>query len=299
MRRSQQVTLALALCLATAMALGACNGTTVTVSAPTPVPSATHAASPTATPVPTCAQLVSGAGSASAGSSFTDVTFPSGSISTTPALHLSGTGLWTIYLLNACAPNTTAAAVRSFYSSQLTAQGWTYAPTLPFDGGYQQACGDAYCWGKDAAPRYVGLEVPTDHPGGSVTFTLRLFVPPSIPGCLNNGPFSPPYQSFYPQYSSLPLPPLTLFGPGDGSGGLTSNTMCSAGTMDAVNSFFTNELTKHGWHQGSFTPPSGQPACGGPSPFKGWISPDGKHVAAWTATGGSAAANGWFLQYCV
>ncbi len=285
--------------LALAAIVAGC-GQTVTVvnNGPTATIPATTQPSTSPTPIPTCATLVPGSGPASAGSSFSDVSFPTGSVGTAPALHASGTGRWTISLMQACAPNTTASFVRSFYAGQLPALGWAYSPTLPFDGGYQAPCGDAYCWAKGTASRYVGLEFPTDHAGGFVTFQLRLFIPPPTPNC-SGGPFQPPpYKSFASNDSSLPLPPLTVYGAGDGSGALLSNTMCSAGTADSVNSFYTTELPKLGWHQGSFPPHAPPEDCGGPGSYSGWISPDGKAVMSWSATGGGVPATGWNLSVC-
>ncbi|HKD77720.1 MAG TPA: hypothetical protein VKB76_19595, partial [Ktedonobacterales bacterium] len=174
---------------------------------------------PTTPPHPTsCTSLIGSSATASAGSHFTDVAFPASSLSTGLTLHRSGTGIWSIYLMNACTPGSSASAVRSFFASQLPASGWATSATLPFDGGFQAPCGDPYCWAKDTAPRYVGLEAVTDAGGGFVTYTLRLFIPPTAPASCYTSMFAnPPYHSTWWQDAAIPVPPLSInSGPGDG-----------------------------------------------------------------------------------
>ncbi len=211
----------------------------------------------TTPPNPTsCASLIGSSAAASAGSHFTDVAFPSGSVSTSPALHLSGTGLWSIYLMNACTPNSTANAVRSFFASQLPSSGWAISATLPFDGGYQAPCGDPYCWAKDTAPRYVGLESVTDAGNGFVTYRLRLFIPPAAPASCYTSMFAnPPYQSFWWDDTAIPVPPLSInAGPGETIPGPPArgfSYVCSAGTMSSIQLFMQTELTRLGYHVGT------------------------------------------------
>ncbi len=256
----------------------------------------------TSTAPATCASLVPGGSAASGGSSFTDIVYPTGAIATGLVLHHSGTGQWTIYLQNACAPGTTASAVRAFYATQLPAHGWAYTPTLPFDGSYQAPCGDAYCWGKDAAPRYVGLEGAIDAGGGNVTFTLRLFVPPPAPNCSAGdtlGIYSgKTYQSTWDE-AHVPLPPLTLYGIGDGYSNSTSSHdtvvgMCSAGNAASVNTFFNTELPRVGYTHGS-PPVAIATACMVTSPV--WYK--GNTMFSWTVVGGTVP-NGiiWQMSEC-
>src|SRR5579872_6771663 len=207
-----------------AIALLACGSTgTVNLQATnTPASGSTPSSSPTAigaTNTPglpaTCATLLPGAGSATAGSHFADVTFPANSVSTTIALHSSGTGQWSIYTFNVCSPNNTAAAVRTFFAAQLPAHSWAQSPTLPFNGSYQAPCGDPYCWAKDTAPRYVGLENVTDAGNNNVTYRIRLFIPPPSPQCPSPflGP-SGPFDTWMVSSSvGVPAPPLAEHGP--------------------------------------------------------------------------------------
>jgi hypothetical protein len=178
-------------------------------------------------------------------------------------LHSSGTGLWSIYQLNACTPSSTASAVRSFFASQLPGHGWATSPTLPFDGGYQAPCGDPYCWAKDTAPRYVGLEAVTDAGSGFVTYRLRLFIPPSAPASCYTSMFAnPPYHSTWWQDSAIPVPPLSInSGPGDGysvSGHSHQfSYICSAGTGSSIALFMQTELAHLGYHTGTLPCTSG------------------------------------------
>jgi len=233
-----------------------------------------------------------------AGPGFSDVPFPANSLSTTLVLHSTGTGLFTIYLFQVCSPNTTKSGIQSFFSGQMVAKGWVYSPTLPFDGGYQAPCGDPYCWTSGApmaAPRYVGLENVTAIGNGLVTYQMRLFVPPTMPIC----PHFTTFTTFVPQHKEVPLPPETVIEPGDASGVLVSNGMCSAGTAASIDLFMNTELGKLGWHQGTFNPGGGATFnCGGP--FKGWISPDNSHAVGWNTANGAAVVNGWqwSLQTC-
>jgi hypothetical protein len=281
----------------------ACNGTsgTATINSATPVPATNTPVvpTPTHTNATQCSGVAGFAGAiqAQAGMAFHDIPFPTNSISTVPALHSTGTGLFTIYLEQVCSPNTDANAVRAFFSAQMIANGWVQSPTLPFDGGYQAPCGDPYCWTYNAqAPRYVGLEKVTDLGNNLVSYQLRTFVPPPYPTCYAA---LTPYTLFLPQHTTVPLPPLTIFGPGDASGSLTSHHLCSAGNDDSINNFMITEVSKLGFHEGTFYPGGGATFnCGGP--FKSWISPDNKYAISWNTSNGAAAGNGWSwsLQSC-
>lgn len=198
-----------------------------------------------------------------------------------PVQHSAGIGLWSIYLLKACTPNFTVTGLESYFATNMLAQGFAYAPTLPFDGGYQASCGDPYCWSKNSAPKYLGLESVTDAGNGNATYTLRLFFPPPAPQC---SPIISPYHSFDVTDSALPLPPLSVYEPGSGSVGVVSNEMCSAGDASTINTFYNKELPQFGWHQGTFhgvheISPS-QLGCASTT-YSGWIDSAGKHAMSW------------------
>jgi hypothetical protein len=223
------------------------TGSTTTTSTATP-----HATA-TAPAVATCSNLLGGGvGAATAGSSFTDVPFPAGSLGTGLTLHHSGTGDFTIYLMNACTPSTSVAAIQSFFATQLPADGWAYSSVLPFNGSLEQACGDAYCWGKDANPRLVGLESVTNNGGGLITYRMRLFVPPSAPSC--GVGFSSTIVQLLPtegdpssMYTTLPMPPLTHYSGGADTTPINGEILCSAGSQSSVQAFFTAQLSAQGW----------------------------------------------------
>lgn len=293
-------------CLAI-LALAACSlgGGSTTATSGIGGSSAPTSSPPTATPtrVPvTCATLLPGAATATAGSQFSDVSFPVGSVGTALTLHSSGTGQWTIELMQVCSPGTTAMAVRSFFATRLPANSWAYSATLPFNGVVQAACGDAYCWAKDSAPRYVGLEHVADASGGNVTYQLRLFVPPAMPVCPDPyGVYAgKSFTSFYNDGSiNIPLPPLTKLGVGDGFGNSTFGGygevgICSAGDTASVNALYASALPGLGWTYG--TPPALFAPCH--SMGSAWYK--GRVMFSFNASGGSIP-NGilWAFNYCV
>ena len=243
--------------LAASMALLACSlgggGTTTTGDTST-----TTAVPPTQTTIPaTCATALPGGAATTqpGGATFADMPVPATSFATAPAPISSGTGLWTISLVNVCSQGITAANVRSFFGTQLPGTGWTQTPKLPLDGGYQKPCGDPYCWAKDTAPRYVGLESVTDKGNSVTTYQLRLFVPPPVPACNPLYFGSPPIPALpgYPPFVGpiyglyVPLPPLTTAVPSYASGGQRGYGICSAGTTASVAHFMSTELPKEGW----------------------------------------------------
>jgi hypothetical protein len=203
--------------------------------------------------------------------------------------------MFTTAEFDACTPSTTVAAVRSFFASGLPSAGWAESATYPYDGQYQAQCGDPYCWSKGAAPRFVSLEKVTDRGSGLVSYHLRLAVPPTPPNCPSGEFGGRPYEAFIP-HTDIPLPPLTSFGPGDGSGNYTNNAMCSAGTAASINAFFTTELPKLGFAVGSLP---GSDDCGGPSVWHGWVK--GNEGLSWNASSGASYSPGWSwsIGYCV
>jgi hypothetical protein len=185
--------------------------------------------------------------------------------------------------------------VQMFYTQQLVGASWEPSPIYPYDGQYQASCGDPYCWAKGAAPRLVSLEKVTAQGSGLVTYHLRLATAPAAPQCPSNSFGGPPYFTFVPHHIAIPLPPLTLFGPGTGSGGLSSNSMCSAGNATSINAFFTTELAKLGFHHGALPASSD---CGGPHSWPAWVK--GSEGVNWSTSSGTDyhPGFGWFLTYC-
>jgi hypothetical protein len=215
----------------------------------------TGASTPGTTPTvaaPTCATLLPGSASASGGPDFGDIPFPTGAVSTPLTGFSSGTGRYTISLFKVCAPNTSASAVKSFYASQLITAGWAQDPTLPFDGSYQQACGDPYCWKKGANPiaqRLIGLEQVTDAGNSLVTFQWRVFVPPAGGTC-NAADF--PTTGFFVKTNGGPstdfqFPPVTYYVSLGGAAGSRPNIVCSAGNPSSILAFMKNSISKSKW----------------------------------------------------
>jgi hypothetical protein len=286
-----------------AIALLACGSTgTVNIQATdTPASGSTPSAvAATNTPGPpaTCATLLPGAMPATAGSHFTDVTFPANSVSTTITQHSSGTGQWTIYLFNACSPNNTAAAVRAFFAAQLPGHSWAQSPILPYNGSYQAPCGDPYCWAKDTAPRYVGLENVIDAGNNNVTYRIRLFIPPPVPQC-PTGPFhgpSGPFDTWMISSSvGVPAPPLAEHGPASGfdQNGYAQDpdpSLCAAGDASSLTAYFNYVMPLLGWAHGSV--PSG---CLVGS--TGTIWRKGSNMIAINVSGGKSYTNAWAFGY--
>jgi hypothetical protein len=144
---------------------------------------ATAQSSPTSLPAPNagtanCAQApgFGSAGPASAGSNFTDVLFPSGSVGIASSPY---TEVYSFQVINACTNSTSTGSVHSFFASSLPGNGWSQTATYPYKGIVSSACGDPYCWRKQYASniRYVSLENVTAA-GSVVVYSLRLATAP-------------------------------------------------------------------------------------------------------------------------
>lgn len=242
--------------------LAACGATTtITTGAGTPsgTPAAgdtpTAATATTAPVAATCAALLPGAGSASAGPSFSDVHFPSGSVSTGLSVVHSGTGLYTISTFQACSSGTSATAVRSFYTTNLAAEGWGTDPTLPFDGANQQACGDPYCWEKGSDPntrRLIGLESVTDRGNSVVTYQWRVFVAPPAGHC-NSADMTGGVTTGEGGPAGFTYPPVTSFNNLGGAAGTYLTRMCSAGDPLTIAAFMKQSVIAAGWQVTSYS----------------------------------------------
>ncbi len=175
--------------LALALFASACSVTTTPEGSgggSTPGASATPAASTTASSdagggsFADCAHATgfSSAGTADAGSSFADVSFPANSVSLVNSIF---TDTYQFTILKVCTGSSSASAVRSFFASNLTSSGWTNVSTYPYHGDPTSACGDPNCWRKAGAPvRYVSLESMST--AGSVAlYSLRLAIAPGAP----------------------------------------------------------------------------------------------------------------------
>jgi hypothetical protein len=137
---------------------------------------------------------------------------------------------------------------------------------------------------------YLSLEKVTDAGNGLVTYGIRVAVPPSTPDCSNIAPPGggiPPLEFFWSQQPSIPVPPLTAEGLGDGHGvgskTVYSQAMCSPGTAASVKSFMSTELGKLGFTS------TNQSLCGS----TGWVIKNGLAIS-WNA----GSATGWTLSYC-
>ena len=242
--------------------------------------------------VANCQQIsgFSGAGPIPEGGRLSNVPFPSNAESTEAVDTVNQTGLYEVLEFNVCAPSTTTAAVHSYYASQFPSMGWAQSSTYPYDGGYQAACGDPYCWKVGSTPEFSSLENVQAAGSGFVTYRMRLAFPPTVPDCSN---VSPPGNSlnllfFWDQQPTVPLPPLTVEGMGDGHGigGKTvySQAMCSPGTASSISSYMSKELGNHGWSATS------QNLCGS----TGWRINSSGLAISWNVSNPQE----WTLNYC-
>ncbi len=288
-----------------ALALGGCalNISSLAGTAPgnadaTPTPTATP--SPTPTLQQMCLTLLKASSlqPATAGSAFADVTFPADSLSTGATTSYGEDGRFAIAQFDVCTPSSTIAAIQTYFTTGLPSAGWAQSATYPYDGAYQAACGDPYCWSKDTAPRYVSLEAVANPTSGYVTYHMRLATPPTPPSCKPDdyGIYTTrPYDTTLPNASGAPAPPLTK--DGIGSAGTSGNVteggyagMCSAGSDTAINAFFTTELPKLGWSTSS--PPTYFTACH----MSGTLYWKDRDMFQWQ-TNGSAGASGTFWSF--
>jgi hypothetical protein len=219
-------------------------------------------AAPTATKAPanptTCTQLPGFAQAGpppQAGALLGSIPFPSNSVFTSLNTVEGNTpGLYDVEFMNVCSPNTTANTIRSNFASQLPSYSWAQSSTFPYDGGYQAPCGDPYCWSRSSVPNFLSLEKVTDAGNGLVTYGIRLAIPPSPPDCSNIAPpggGTPSLEFFWSQQPSVPVPPLSAEGLGDGHGvgskTVYSQALCSPGTTASVTKFMSTELGKLGF----------------------------------------------------
>lgn len=239
----------------------------------------------------TCQQVpgFSQAGPIPEGGRLSNLAFPTGSQANQLTDVVNTTGLYEALVFGVCSPNTTASAVHSFFAAQFPSSGWQQSSTYPYDGGYLASCGDPYCWKVGAQPEFSSLEKVTDAGGGFVTYNIRLAFPPTLPDCSNIVPDGAPVlQFFWEQQPTVPLPPLTAQGLGDGygTGGKTvfSQDECSAGTAASVNSFLTTEMSNHGWSATS------QNLCGS----TGWVINSAGLALKWVVTDPTH----WTMNYC-
>lgn len=205
-------------------------------------------------PTPGCANLLPGAGPATAGTSFPQLPFPPGAVSAPVKQQSSGDGQFTISLVDVCAPSTSPNAVIALYNSKLPSQQWSQSKTFPFDGSFQDACGTNNCWDMDSATLYLAIEHVTDKGSGVAIYDLRLGMAPPAPACGAN--FTDPvyrtelgatFQSTT-VYARIPLPPLTRIY-SNNAAGLRGTVLCSAGTTASITMFMTKQLANQGWQQ--------------------------------------------------
>jgi len=235
---------------------GACSaGGSGTASSGTSSTSGTPSAG-TATPVPnTCAGLLPGASAATPGGNFTDIAFPPNSVTTGPTLQSSGTGLYFVNLQHFCTSAATVSAVQQFFAAQLPAKGWAQTALFPFNGAYFEACGDAFCWQKDPAPRLIGLSNEQAQPGGNVTFDLQLLRPPAEPTC-DPATYARGYQIFLNSDPNsmlhFELPVLTRIGASPTtSGNVTTYSLCSSGDQTSIQAEVFDALKRLNWTEAS------------------------------------------------
>ncbi len=152
---------------------------------PTSVPTATLVPTATSTPITSCGQ-VSGFGSAgaiSAGSHFTEVSFPAHTVGFVQQTFEDNS--YQFRIISACTTGTTTAAILSYYGSGLPPTGFAQSSTYPYHGNVSSACGDPNCWFNGSAhpsfqaSRYLSLESVTAV-GSVVTYNLRLCITPLV-----------------------------------------------------------------------------------------------------------------------
>jgi hypothetical protein len=273
---------------------------------------------PTATPVPTCANVLPGAAAVGTITSFADIPFPSGSVEANMQETAAGAGLFQILQYDICFTgqvsdvNGPFSAHQSIFA-QLLGKGWGQGnPSgFPYDGQLIGGCHAQpdFCLTTSLTDaqsgnteRFAAFEHITDHGNSTITFHLRLALPPAVPNCPPGPPVN--FVSFYPNHngSPLPLPPLSSLGIAFGSSAYQSTHMCSAGTAPSVSTFFATELAQLGWHMGTIHLANNLNCTNTNHTFTGWIDPANKYgVEIDTSnTAGSDLNPGrsWILGVC-
>lgn len=248
----------------------------------------------TATPAPTCATALPGSAPISLGASFVyPMTYPAHTVSTSMTLTVSGTGLFSVYTLNACTPGTTVSAASSFYATNLSTlpHGWIPWHTFPSDGGLMKACSTLCFFDPKGGPLYyLVFDQFTDRGNGVVTYRIRYATFDAFPSCGSNFTSGPPAAQdvyFVPGYTpALPLPPASSTVPDDASGGLRGYDICSPGATASISAFMTTELPATGW-----TKIASDPHC----IYTAQCWKHGSAVISWSVTG--FTADEWHIAW--
>jgi hypothetical protein len=141
--------------------------------------------------------MAPGFGSAStisAGSQFSEVTFPPSTVGYIQQTFEDNS--FQFRIISGCTNGTTTSAINSYFASELPPTGFAQSSTYPYHGNATSACGDPYCWYKGSAhpsfqtSRYISLE-SVKAVGSVVTYNLRLSIAPLVFNNITiNGTFS-------------------------------------------------------------------------------------------------------------
>lgn len=238
--------------------LAACGG--IGSSGGTSGLTSTSAAAPTNTPAPSCATALAGGTPVdlSAQGFVYPITFPTGTVATTPTQTASGVGLFTVHQFDTCSPSASVSAVQTTLQNGLThiEHNWIGATTFPFDGGLMQPCSFCY-WNPKGGPiYYLMFSAFTDHGGGVITYhgEWAVFDDAALPTCGGNFTSDAAKSGlfFLPGVTPpVPVPPFSATVPDDAAGGVRGFDLCSPGTSASITSFLSTELPRTGWTPGT------------------------------------------------
>jgi hypothetical protein len=233
--------------------LAACSSSASTTGgASTPTATSLPTATATTAPVTTCAQLPGFGGAAAL--TLPNMEFPTGTVGKAPIVSGGGTGVYTVNEYDGCTPNnTTQLVVQSGhgpepFTSLVLFYGWGPSDTFPAGGHVASRCAATSCF-IFADGNLLSLGGVTDNGHGVITFKVFVTSGVTAPSC-DPGTFSgADYVSSTDDAPgvTIPLPPLTKLGMGDGAAGSTYIPACSAGTEASVSAFFNAAMPIYGW----------------------------------------------------
>jgi hypothetical protein len=180
---------------------------------------------------------------------------PDGTVSTAPKVIATGAaGQFKVNQYDACAPNNTTQLIVNTgkgpkpFINLLPIYGWGPAAGFPQDGQVLQRCGADPCF-IYVDGNFLTLPVVTDYGHGVISFKLLVTSGLGAPACAAGTFGSANYVATLDDVAgvTIPLPPLTKLGMGNGAAGSTYIPACSAGTTANLTAFFNAAMPAWGW----------------------------------------------------
>lgn len=258
--------LSLGLCLAILMPLAGCAATSGAGS--TANTAGQTSPTPSATPIPACVQLNSGATPFTSLTGVSGFTLPAGAYISSGAASGGGDGEYQVTTYTVCFQGSEGAIDGPSGSTiaQLKQAGWSVNNLFPdpTSNAYLDYCSNSHnCVNDAGTPKpftFVGFDQYVTHTNGYTTFRLQVATI-AAPACLNDPQYysgAPKYTIYYDGNSAsssgdprnhFQMPPGTRVSTfqGGGTAGSTYIYFCSAGSQATVVNFLVQSMSNDGW----------------------------------------------------